>query len=424
MPAPRRVIAGATLALALASCRQILGIGDPGPPLVCEPPAFAEPFCDTCLRGACCAEIAACQGEPRCEALLACLAACADDACRGACESAQKLGESSAALLACLSARCDEPCGLVCGGAGAPITGCLPCGASCCAEGAKARADLDYQRLRACRDACAEGDGACAERCRNEHAGGADLEDHARVCVAEACKIDADWSCVGWVPPRAGSAKQITLTLTVKEPEKLAAIAGVQVKACAIGDLACTSPIAVAPPTDFAGRASLTVPLSPLNGSDAYAGAIELTHPSYVDELVYLVPPAYADTQILAYMPSVAQLAEVAASGAVTLSPQRGHLLVGMVDCWGWGAAGVSFTADTADAASGAFYLVPASSGDQVFNFGAHQTTKLGYGALLNLPEGPVQLGAHVPDLCLDAATVSLGVRRNAVSFALLRPTR
>jgi hypothetical protein len=102
-----------------------------------------DPTCETCIEGACCAELAACDTGTPCNDLFNCLGACAsgDMACQMACTTAQSAGVSDAqALVNCYDNNCktDMACstGEICSsGVSTPVQACSDCDtANCCAE--------------------------------------------------------------------------------------------------------------------------------------------------------------------------------------------------------------------------------------------------------------------------------------------------
>jgi len=417
------VVALAAL-VALSSCRQAVGIGDPDPPPSCRSPTFqAAGACGDCLVDRCCGELDACHGDILCGALLDCVAACKDDACRAACEMRSKLTETSAALFACQASRCESACGLACGGAGAPFTSCEPCAAGCCAEGTAFRGDLDGQRLRACRAMCNVSDFGCREGCANVHARGADLERTARECVVRACSVIGEWSCVGRVEPRKATTETITIEVTASDSQSRAPLAGVTIKGCTSSDLDCAAPPFGTAVTAADGRARITVTLNAIPGIDAYPGFLELDREGFFPHLVYFVPALAADTSMGLEMTPISITKQVEQLSGVALAPDRGALVVQTRDCAGMLAPGVSLAADTADAASRTFYFANASSATGTLDFQAKATTEVGLGGIFNVPAGVVRLTTSVNALCIDPVHAAVGVRPGALTFVNTGPT-
>jgi hypothetical protein len=432
MRARRQAIAAPLVAIgvmlvtlaSMTSCRQVVGIADPEPPPRCSGPAFATaPSCDGCLLDHCCAELDACQGDPLCRALLACVATCADDTCRAACEAKTALTESAAALFACQGSRCDSACGLSCGGVGTAVA-CKPCGAACCAEGAAFRADLDAQRLRACRAACRAPDVPCREACLNVHATGADLELAASECVTRSCGVVGRWACLGRLESRKATAPALTLTFVALDVQTNAPIAGVKVKGCSSADLSCTPPPFGSAVTDAAGRASITVGLSSTIGIDAYPGFLETEREGYPPHLLYFVPALTADRDVPLTMAQTALQRQLEQLAGVALAPDRGAVIVQTFDCAGKLAVGATVRAEGADDKSSTFYFTSTSTGGAAtFDFQAKSTSEVGLGGVFNVPAGPHKVTARVDGLCADIASATVGIRPGALTIVFASPS-
>ncbi len=409
---------------AIASCRQVVGIADRDAPLECSAPTFASgPACGACLVDQCCAELTACEADPLCRSLLECTAACTDDACRTQCEAMSKLDEASAALAACEASRCDGTCGLACGGAGAPVTGCLSCASACCAEGKAYRGDLAGQRLRACRGTCPKGDFACSEACSNTHPEGAHLERAARECVARACGAAGDWSCIGNVERRKSSTEgSIVFFVAVSDATTLEPLKGVTAKSCAASDVDCQAPLSTAT-TSTQGQVALTILLAPEKGVDAFAGFVELTSPGYLPHLVYFVPPPTAHVGIAIGLLSTSAAEQLRGVAGVALAPDRGALGIAGQDCGSVARAGVSFSVDTADADSRRFYSRSPSAGGAEYDFAATSTTDVGFGGFFNLRAGTVTVTSRVDHLCVEAGVAQVAIRPGAFTLLNLPPT-
>jgi hypothetical protein len=112
----------ASLVVAGAPCRQLVGIGDSPPTALDAGPACgiapAAGSCETCLEAQCCAEATACSGSAACITLETCLGACGGDpSCRAQCAVTYPPGQDLTvpALEACL-VQCEPACGVACGG--------------------------------------------------------------------------------------------------------------------------------------------------------------------------------------------------------------------------------------------------------------------------------------------------------------------
>jgi hypothetical protein len=406
----------------LLGCRQLIGVADPDPPLRCDASAFRDAACGSCLATGCCEALDACRAETACTTLVDCVASCADDACRATCERTTRIDPKSAAVFACQASRCGTACGLPCGGAGIPITGCKPCADACCADGSAFRASIDGQLLRGCRAACAATDAACREACVSLHVEGAHLERTANECVANACNLGSDWSCVGRLDlpranPTAGlSMSGVNVDIQAIDAETLAPIANADVKGCSRDQINCEAPPFGTVKTSTRGTALVSV----RDPSGAYPGFIEIAHPSYVPVLIWFAPPLRSDIRFGVEMSSKALFQQLERSSGVAFGADRGHLLVVPVDCHDATARGVSVRASTADGLSRTAYISGISTGGPTFDF----TRQAGEGAgvVFNLPAGATVVKTRVEDLCLDTASPVVVIRPGALSFIVLPP--
>jgi hypothetical protein len=426
MRAAVQAIAPAIVILIAASCRQVIGIPDPEPPLACAAPTATPPTCAACLVGACCAELDECQKDATCAALLACTAGCTSDACRADCETKHALTASAAKVLACEVSRCEAACALTCGAAGPPVSECKPCASTCCVEGTAFHGSLDGQMLRVCRAGCAPGDIDCRERCANEHPAGADLELAARECVVRGCRVTGDWSCVGKTDEPAPATGPIVLSIYVADQFSGAALAGATVRGCTPDDLACTSPFATVK-TNGGGRAGLTVPLTQRPGFQAYPGYLEISRDDYMTFLVYFAPALTATREVGIGMASKEFVRRAEATSGITLLSDRGTLIGGALDCAhlgsnGLASPGIAIRADTADGLSRTFYGRTATTGGPTLDFTATSTSEAGYGGIANLPAGTLHMTTFVDGLCLATGTTEVGIRAGAVTYVNVEP--
>ncbi len=405
--------------VAIASCRAVVGIADPAPPLRCRAPSPAvSPACEECALDRCCAELETCNADPACTSLVACRAKCSDDACRDQCEKAG-LPETAASFLACEAKRCEQECGLACGGAGSPFDGCSSCGASCCAEGKAFRADRDGQALRACRARC-KSDATCVEGCVEAHSVGADLETGAVACVKRACGLDGNFSCAGHVERLSRSGPLLTLRVQAIDSGTQKPLGGVVVKGCDATDLKCAAPRYGSMITDANGAATITIPSNGLD-SAGYLGFLEADLPGYAPALFFFTPPLVADLQL--GLPLLAQnvLAKTV-EAAIGRSPRsdRGIFAFATGDCAQRATSGVSVAASTADALSEVLYERPANAGGG-YNRGG-TTTPLATGLLVDLPPGPMTFTTRLDAMCLELGRATIAIRAGAVSFAGIPP--
>src|SRR5689334_22220991 len=104
-------------ALALASCRQVLGIEERKLKTVAEDAGGGKVASAHCVDTKCCDEATACDADPACRAAYRCQQDCApgDSDCITWCLGSTARPESLANLVSCASARCESQCVLSCG---------------------------------------------------------------------------------------------------------------------------------------------------------------------------------------------------------------------------------------------------------------------------------------------------------------------
>jgi hypothetical protein len=411
-----RIATSVALTMALAgagACRQIVGVEDRDPPVHCAAAPVGVPACSDCLAASCCAEAEACGLDAPCSARSTCFGACGgeDDGCRSACEAGSKPTEAWAALRACQVGSCADACGIQCGGRGAPVTGCQPCGLACCNAAAACAADLDCNLLDVCRGACASGDAACRERCVNEHPRGASLDRSVGECVGQACDLGADWSCIGELGPTTTRAREVTLSLQTRDGIDDTTIADAELTGCFLGLPSCPSPFATAT-TDSQGNATLTVPLQ----GSTYPGFVAAEAPGYARLLKFFYPPIAEDRgEVIAIVRTV-DLDSLLADLGVTIVPDRGVAFVFVSDCKGNPAPHVTLHVEGADDQ----VVVRYASDPGVM---AQETTRYGQALLVNLPPGPFGMRGRVEPLCRDSGVVAVVAEADAVTQTTLPPT-
>src|SRR5262249_52082444 len=127
----------------------------------------------------------------------------------------------------------------------------------------------------------------CPERCANDEPQAAALARAVTECVALACDLEADWSCVGSVTWPKAMHESIALQVRVFDyANQSTSLPGVLVKACAVESLSCETPLDSAI-TDMHGEADLVV--STINGP--FTGFVEISGANLHTLLNYFYPP-------------------------------------------------------------------------------------------------------------------------------------
>lgn len=400
--------------VALGGCRALVGVEDRDPPAEgtrCVALDGIEGACASCAARACCAEVEACATDAACTSRQACRGACSGDpACRAACDEGLPPGESSSLLDRCLAADCAEDCGLSCGGAGPPVLGCAPCGEACCLEATACEVDEGCRTLRACRGACQEGDISCREQCAEEHAAGAALELSVEACVARACDVTADWSCLGRIDPQATAAPFINLLVQVQTA--IALEEGVAVAACHEGS-DCSDPLATGT-TDLSGQTTLRIPVA-----GSFTGYLRIEGDGLVTSTHARNLPRVTDdvARLLVYSPD--QLDDLLGANGLTWTPGTGLVFVDARDCRGDPAAGLVLRGQGPGGELEPIYAVTQEEPPE-----AGQTTSVGAALFLDAPPGYFAIDGEVASFCREAGAIVPRVAAGETAFVSLWPNR
>lgn len=410
----------ASVAAPVASCRAVVGVEDRAPPAddtdeACIAPAGVAPACATCLGASCCAASEGCAGDPACSALAACVTACgADGACRDACRGAAPATALSTDLEVCLAASCAEACGTTCGGVGAPVLGCASCGEVCCALAEAAWQDPSFGALRACHDACLDGDVGCLEACASEHAPGHDRAMAIDACVARACEIDSDWSCVGRVehlPSRQAWLRDVRVQVV---RARVAVVEGATVSVCRELAPGCEDPISAAP--TVAGEARVDLPVDPVTG--AFAGFLAVDGEGLVPSWHFTSLPITTEDPLTLFVFDDDDFAALAAAADVELAPDRGVVIAAVTDCRGALAPGVTVLADTADGPAEPLYTTSVEG-----NLAPGDETRTGYAVFPNVAPGRFAVEGTITGLCRRQAALEARIAPGRLTWIDLWPS-
>jgi hypothetical protein len=376
-----------------------------------------------------------------------CLAAAGSDPqARAACAAHERAlaGETrlASAVDACVAAQCSAACGLTCGSlyqitepaAAAACQACIVEGGGCKAA-QDCAGNADCQEYFNCRAACVTGD--CVAACDLDNPVGRALQ-HTFHQAADgqcrsACEVGGNWSCVGSVmwPAVQGTGRSLTVTFSHLTSGTHVG-AGLTVKLCELADPDCVAPINdQVQETDSAG--SVTVigaardedhPGLGLTGYLDVSGSAVGDSP-IVPALVYWgFPTVEENAVILPMIPLVsdAEAALIYGSAGVTRDPQRGTVGIGVLDCYGIQASGVTLTATGVDDSTQLIYLHDtAAAGSSLFGDGPTQST--GAALFLNVPPGTVTVTATPDVIGRAAGSISVTVRPGSYTVAGLSPT-
>ena len=434
----RRRVAG-TLAIAFVgciagavACQQVLGIDgavtvEPSESVACGL-RLKRGTCQACIEQKCCDQARTCGKDLACAGYESCLLGCgADYACRSQCSVDHIIGNVAdvPALDTCAVTSCENECGIVCGAVtslSAPdaAAGCQDCiAAHACSAAEACGQSVDCQGIARCLTSCPTYD--CQTACIDGRDAATALFTStvftgASTCYA-ACGIGSYWGCVGRVSRPIAKDRNILFTVTLVDSAQRTGLAGLAVKACEVGDGACSSPLASGT-TDAKGTVTLPLTVQP---STAYGfqGFLDISSPAIVPYLFFLSfslsePHASIELPLL----TTAGLANLVSLAGVTLDPARGHLAAVANDCLLNGAPNVVVDADGIDATTQRRYL-----DGSFLSSSATTTDRSGLVFFLNAPPTAIALRATPRAIDRVSGRASVFVRAGTLSLVQVNPS-
>ena len=445
-------VAGAVVAVAAVSCRQLVGIQNDPPGALGEVCGltYASNACGSCAATNCCAESSTCAASPFCAAYETCILGCSGaPACESACFVDSPLGSSAgkaAALSACLAARCGTACNVSCGGVGGlasppdAAAACQACYAeNACDAGAACNASPDCLAEVLCYASCSTTD--CRQACATsipDDAGLVSTVGGVRLGPCQtACDHGTDWGCLGHVtwPPTKASSSEVTLQIIDfadsfnPDPKGLP---GVQVRYCSGDDFTqdadapCSNPIAGPTLTDENGIAILTgvstgepafllgyvpnyIELSSTPASEAILTELVFFGFPLSEEKYSLVPANREPKNNGAFVTGPLPVLTPADLGFLPVSQSKEKGLIGAVvyDCLNAYALDVRLT------------LSGDNAGIDPFSVG-----EVGLDGIANVPPGRVTVTATPTHVGKASSQERVLVQANAVSVVFMVPTQ
>jgi hypothetical protein len=413
------IVALALLAL-VAACRQLVGIGDAPPTALADAATAAEATaaeagprcgiayegtqCEACLETSCCDYATACSGDTSCSLLEGCYSSCQGDVtCRAGCTYGRLIGPNpyEETFAACLVKSCAAPCGLECGGAAEifgvdAAAGCQECmTAQPCSVLAACASDPSCQTRVWCNISTPRPDRSQA--CFAAIDGGADayaagVDSFLSAGCSSECQGE-QWYCL----KDLGNPQFVpSTTMTYRLGDALSGdpVAGASVTVCGQSLLLDCDASADAPTTDDAGTAMVPLPGAGPTGYLSVSG--QGLYPQLTFWGFPLSEPTYSYSGSIFSRTGVTSLASATAAQVGVNIDTVGHAFieVGVIDCRGNGARGVTLSLDPPDSGAQLIYIntgVPTLSGP---------TDGTGEAVFVNVPAGvftvtatPVALG-------------------------------
>jgi hypothetical protein len=423
----------AALAVALACCENVLGIGGEVTlsTEACGLQARAGD-CRSCVATHCCHEATVCSQDRACAAEESCGLGCGSDyACRAKCWVDHQLGppEDRAAFEACIAKDCNEACGMECGIAIAftapdAAQGCSDCLARNCGATETCTADYSCQLVAHCVASCFTPD--CRTACFQGDGGSLFIAQAIQVglqCLQQ-CDLGDLWSCVGTVSYPLTVPGPADITLTITDSQTNAPLPNLTVRACQSGtDRSCSVPAGMGT-TNSNGVVTLKLPTVASAGW-GFLGYFDITFPTqpsgsqeYLFFLSYPLSVEHAKLGISIYSPP--ELQNFLASAAYMPLPMRGNLLVVAADCLTIPAPNVTFDASGTDDKTQEVYQQ-----GSLLNAKATSTDRSGAVMFLNAPAVPITVVAKPASLGgAISSKVDVFVKEGALSIVQAIPTQ
>jgi hypothetical protein len=185
------------------------------------------------------------------------------------------------------------------------------------------------------------------------------------------------------------------------------ALSGVLVSVCSKLDVACSEPLSAAI-SDATGAVSLSV-------SSGFSGYVSLDSVDIVPTRYFFSPPIHRDQEVS----TLSLLSPMARNGILQqldASPERGEVLVNVLDCQGAPVQGVTFSISPPMAETRQYYVV-----NGLPSRNAEATDATGYGGFANLAGGTWTISAVLAN-GRSLPTLSVVVKAGSVDWARFAP--
>jgi hypothetical protein len=232
-----------------------------------------------------------------------------------------------------------------------------------------------------------------------------------------ACGDGLDWTCVDrpvWPSP---TTMPVTFETQVYDSQTKAPVAGVSVSMCRFADQ-CNAPLG--PPVTSDAQGFVRAPVTPTVleglGADTFA---QLTLTGYLPSLYFLGYPVTGPVA-----PIGEPLVEIIPSGSLTpdVDPSLGIVQIGVYDCVGVAAAGVTFSISSMGPKTAPFYWEDTSTMSKTLTATTNAGAVLG-GGFINVPPGnDVTVTATPVTLNKPSAQAHVIVRAGALTDVFLFP--
>ena len=227
-----------------------------------------------------------------------------------------------------------------------------------------------------------------------------------------------DMSCLGSVTAAMPTATTYKVTVAPADYQSGKPLLMATVKQCKRVDPDCLMPVDTQT-VDAMGKVTFAAVATSPKGLDDY---FEITAPMYEPTILFdVATSSLDDADGMTLAPLIITTATFKLLTGVigaTSDPTRGHITFLALACKGNRAAGVSVTADTADAMTTRTYIAGALPSKT-----AMETDASGSGAFINVPVGPVALTGTLVSSAKLLGTNAVFVRAGFITAANVIPT-
>lgn len=236
-----------------------------------------------------------------------------------------------------------------------------------------------------------------------------------RYKCSDACAQDSELWCTGMYSMPTTSEQSVPMSLFLLDPLDQKPIVGASVRACAAQNpRECTDLMSNAMGvTDANGFVKLQLPAS---YSRAFTGYLEVTGGERYPTLLKFSWNVGAETTQVVSVVSAKQFQNAITGIFTTVDDTRGMLQLRMLGCQGAGVKGVHFALVPPDPTTRAWYIV-----NGVPKIGATETTPVGSGGIIDVPEGPVSVTAATANEAI-IARVEAPVRAKFMTVVIYAP--
>ncbi len=230
-------------------------------------------------------------------------------------------------------------------------------------------------------------------------------------CVESVCRASPRWACLDEPAPPLPAGGPYDITFFVRDAVSQTPRSGMLAKLCRRLDVNCAEPVSQVAVVDEEGNVGFEV-------AEGFNGYARFEGPDSLIGLYFFNPPVYEDKHDLPVaLSSPTTVGGLAALTGATQEPERGIVLLSVLDCTGAFAKGATITSSEADPGSKAFYSLnglPSAT--------ATQTDGTGYGGLVNASPGTMTFVATLEETSRQIDEVTVLIQAGTQTMTTLVP--